>query len=140
MLASDELRNIILPRLEPRDYEGLATAPIFQSLKELGADDKEISFESLSEATADNSITAEVLPRLMINAAAESFDESLADANSCLDALRLIKLDRDIDELSSRIAEADRAGEDQLRDQLAMKKLGLSKQRGSFLPHGKAAN
>ena len=140
LLASDELRNIILPRLEPTDYEGLATAPIFQSLKELGADDKEISFESLSEATADNSITAEVLPRLMINAAAESFDESLADANSCLDALRLIKLDRDIDELSSRIAEADRAGEDQLRDQLAMKKLGLSKQRGSFLPHGKAAN
>ena len=140
LLASDELRNIILPRLEPTDYEGLATAPIFQSLKELGADDKEISFESLSEATADNSITAEVLPRLLINAAAESFDESLADANSCLDALRLIKLDRDIDELSSRIAEADRAGEDQLRDQLAMKKLELSKQRGSFLPHGKAAN
>ena len=140
LLASDELRNIILPRLEPTDYEGLATAPIFQSLKELGADDKEISFESLSEATADNSITAEVLPRLLINAAAESFDESLADANSCLDALRLIKLDRDIDELSSRIAEADRAGEDQLRDQLAMKKLELSKQRGIFLPHGKAAN
>src|SRR5947209_6822265 len=140
LLASDELRNIILPRLEPTDYEGLATAPIFQSLKELGADDKEISFESLSEATADNSITAEVLPRLMINTAAQSFDESLADANSCLDALRLMKLDRDIDELSSRIAEADRAGEDQLRDQLAMKKLELSKQRGSFLPHGKAAN
>src|SRR5207248_2583914 len=93
LLASDELRNIILPRLEPPDYEGLATAPIFQSLKELGADDKEISFESLSEATADNSITAEVLPRLLINAVAESFDESLADANSCLDALRLIKLD-----------------------------------------------
>src|SRR5438105_5158803 len=140
LLASDELRNIILPRLEPTDYEGLATAPIFQSLKELGADDKEISFESLSEATADNSITAEVLPRLLINAAAESFDESLADANSCLDALRLIKLDRDIDELSSRIAEADRAGEDQLSDLLAMKKLELLTQRGSFLPHGKAAN
>jgi len=59
----------------------------------------------------------------MMNEAAESFDESLADANSCLDALRLMKLDREIDELSSRIAEADRAGEDELRDQLAMKKL-----------------
>src|SRR3989475_3265964 len=140
LLANEELRRIVLPRLEAEDYDGLATAPIFQSLKELGADDKEISFESLSEATVDNSITAEVLPRLMINTAAQSFDESLADANSCLDALRLMKLDRDIDELGSRIAEADRAGEDQLRDQLAMKKLGLSKQRGSFLPHGKAAN
>jgi hypothetical protein len=76
----------------------------------------------------------------MMNEPAESFDESLADANSCLDALRLMKLDREIDELSSRIAEADRAGEDELRDQLAMKKLGLSKQRGTFLPHGRAAN
>ncbi|MFN2577169.1 MAG: DNA primase [Pyrinomonadaceae bacterium] len=140
LLASDELRTIILPRLEPTDYEGLATAPIFQSLKELGTGDREITFESISEATADNSISAEVLPRLMINAAAESFDESLADANSCLDALRLIKLDRDIEELSSRIAEADRGGENELRDQLAMKKLELSKQRSSFLPHGRAAN
>src|SRR5947209_13846098 len=140
LLASDELRNIILPRLEPTDYEGLVTAPIFQSLTSLNQADKEISFDSLSEATADNSSAAEILPRIMMNEPAESFDESLADANSCVDALRLMKLDRDIDELSSRIAEADRAGEDQLRDQLAMKKLELSKQRGSFLPHGKAAN
>src|SRR5882724_7212472 len=140
LLASDELRNIMLPRLEPSDYEGLATAAIFRALKELGAADKEISFDSLSEATADNSIAAEILPRIMMNEPAESFDESLADANSCLDALRLMKLDREIDEHSSRIAEADRAGEDELRDQLAMKKLGLSKQRGSFLPHGRAAN
>ncbi|HYT49994.1 MAG TPA: hypothetical protein VEL78_06355, partial [Pyrinomonadaceae bacterium] len=71
---------------------------------------------------------------------AESFDESLADANSCLDALRLMKLDRDIEELSTQIAEADRAGEAEQRDQLVMKKLELSKQRSNFLPHGKAGN
>src|SRR2546429_3555796 len=80
LLASDELRNIILPRLEPSDYEGLATAPIFQSLMSLNKADKEISFDSLSETTAENSIAVEVLPRLMINTAAESFDESLAQA------------------------------------------------------------
>jgi len=140
LLASDELRNIMLPRLEPGDYEGLATAAIFRALAELGTADKEITFDLLSEATADNSTAAEILPRIMMNEPAESFDESLADANSCLDALRLMKLDREIDELSSRIAEADRAGENELRDQLAMKKLGLSKQRGSFLPHGRAGN
>ncbi len=66
---------------------------------------------------------------------AESFDESLADANSCLDALRLMKLDRDIDELSTQIAEADRAGDAQNCDRLVMKKLELSKQRSNFLPH-----
>jgi DNA primase len=140
LVASDELRNIILPRLEPTDYEGLATSAIFQAIAALGKEDKEISFDSLSEATADNSMAAEFLPRLMMNEPAESFDESLADANSCLNALRLMKLDREIDELSSQIAEADRTGADEERDRLAMKKLELSKQRSTFLPHGKPGN
>ena len=140
LLASDELRNIILPRLEPSDYEGLATSEIFRALMALGQEDKEINFDSLSEATADNSMAAEILPRIMMNEPAESFDESLADANSCLDALRLMKLDRDIDELSTEIAEADRSGDSERLDRLAMKKLELSKKRSSFLPGGQAAN
>jgi DNA primase len=140
LVASDELRNIILPRLEPTDYEGLATSAIFRAIAALGKDDKEISFDSLSEATADNSMAAEFLPRLMMNEPAESFDESLADANSCLNALRLMKLDREIDELSAQIADADRMGENEERDRLAMKKLELSKQRSTFLPHGKSGH
>lgn len=137
LVANDELRNIILPRLEPSDYEGLATAEIFGALKELGREDKEITYESLSEATAGNQGVAAMLPRILINEPAESFDESLADANSCLDALRLMKLDREIDEISTQIAEADRADDAERRDRLAMKKLELSKQRSKFLPHGK---
>jgi DNA primase len=140
LLASDELRNIILPRLEPSDYEGLATSEIFRALMALGKEEKEINFDSLSEATADNSMAAEILPRIMMNEPAESFDESLADANSCLDALRLMKLDRDIDELSTEIAEADRSGDSERLDRLAMKKLELSKKRSSFLPQRKAAS
>lgn len=140
LVASDELRNIMLPRLEPTDYEGLPTSAIFRAIAALGKEDKEISFDSLSEATADNSMAAEFLPRLMMNEPAESFDESLADANSCLNALRLMKLDREIDELSAQIAEADRTGENEERDRLAMKKLELSKQRSTFLPHQKTGN
>src|SRR2546429_7495822 len=140
LVANDELRHIILPKLEPGDYEGLATAAIFRALKKLGEDEKEITYEALSEATADNRTAREILPRILITETAESFDESLTDANSCLDALRLMKLDRDIDELSTQIAEADRAGEDKQRDQLVMKKLELSKQRTNFLPHKKAAS
>jgi len=140
LVSSDELRNIILPRLEPTDYEGLPTAEIFRALAALGKDDREISFDSLSEAAANNSTATEFLARLMMNEPAESFDESLADANSCLDALRLMKLDREIEELSSQIAEADRAGKDEERDRLAMKKLELSKQRSIYLPHGKSEN
>ncbi len=137
LVANEELRNIILPRLEPGDYEGLATAIIFGALKQLGREDKEITYESLSEAMEGNEGAAAILPRILINEPAESFDESLADANSCLDALHLLKLDRDIDELSTQIAEADRADEAERRDRLVMQKLELSKQRSKFLPpHG----
>jgi DNA primase len=138
LVANDELRNIILPKLEPGDDEGLATAAIFGALRKLGEDEKEITYEALSEATADNRTATEILPRILITEPAESFDESLTDANSCLDALRLLKLDRDIDELSTQIAEADRAGDEALRDQLVMKKLALSKQRTNFLPQAQA--
>jgi DNA primase len=134
LVANDELRNIILPRLEPADYEGLATVAIFRALKELATEEKEITFEALSEATADDRGAAEILPRILINEPAESFDESLADANRCLDALRLMKLDRDIEELATQIAEADRAGDDERRDRLVMEKLELSKRRSNFLP------
>jgi DNA primase len=140
LVQSDELRNIVLPRLEPTEYEALATSAIFRAIAALGKEDKEISFDSLSEATADNSMAAEFLPRLMMNEPSESFDESLADANSCLNALRLMKLDREIDELSAQIADADRLGENDERDRLAMKKLELSKQRSTFLQHGKTGN
>jgi replicative DNA helicase len=140
LLTSDELRKIILPRLEPEDYEALATEAIFRALQALAKDDQEISFDSLSQAASDSPAVAEVLPRLMLYEAPDSFDESLADANSCLDALRLMKLDREIDELSVRIAEADRSGEDDERDRLAMNKLELSKRRSTYLPQGRAAH
>jgi DnaB-like helicase N terminal domain. len=124
LVANDELRKIILPQLDEGDYEGLATAEIFRALKALDAEGTEITYEVLTEATTNNGAVAEILPRILINEPAESFDESLSDAKSCLDALRLMKLDRWIEELSLQIAEADRAGDAERRDQLVMKKVG----------------
>src|SRR5207237_240905 len=141
LLASDELRTIILPRLEPSDYEGLATAPIFQSLMSLNKADKEINFDSLSETTADNSIAAEVLPRLMINTVAESFDESLAQAERCLNSIRAIKLDQVLGDLTSRIAEAERSGNADVSLELQREHFEIRKQRDALdalLPRGHA--
>jgi len=139
LLAKEELRKIILPRLETSDYADLASGSIFRALVSLDGEDREIGFDSLSEATADDLRAGEVLARLMMTETTESFDESLAAADSCLDALRLMKLDRQIDELSSEIAEADRAGDSERRDRLAMDKLGLSKRRGGFLSQGQSS-
>src|SRR5438876_3113220 len=133
LLAHEELRKIFLPRLEASDTDDLATAPIFRALIKLSEAGSEINFDSLSEETAGGSAATDVLPRLIMNESAESFDESLATAESCLSTLHLMKLDRRIDELRSEAAEAERSGDTEGRDRLALELLELSKQRGSFL-------
>jgi DNA primase len=138
VLANKELRKIILPRLVEGDYADLATAQIFRALVKLDQEESEISFDSLSEATTDDPKASELLARLMMDEPAESFDDSLAQADSCLNALHLMKLDRRIEEMASEIAEADRAGDEERRDRLAMEKLELSKRRGSFLHQARA--
>ena len=50
-----------------------------------------------------------------------------------------MKIDRRIDELSSEVAEAERAGEDERRDRLALELLQLSKQRSDFLPQAQTS-
>src|SRR5213080_2585791 len=133
LLAHEELRKIFLPRLEASDTADLATASIFRALIKLSEAGSEISFDSLSEETAGDSLATDVLPRLIMNEVAEPFDESLATAESCLSTLRLMKLDRRIDELRSEAAEAERSGDTERRDRLAAELLELLRQRGSFL-------
>src|SRR6266566_2719206 len=133
LLANKELRKIILPRLEAADYENLASATIFRALVNLDKEDQEVGFDSLSAATADNAQAGELLPRLMMTDTTESFDESLTAANSCLNALRITNLDREIDELGSELAEAERAGDSEKVNRLAMAQLDLQIRRGALL-------
>ena len=77
---------------------------------------------------------SQLIARFMIAEPPESFDKALASADSCLDALRLLRLNRRIDEVSFEIAEAERAGDNARRDTLAIEHLQLSKQRNNFLP------
>jgi DNA primase len=139
LLANEEMRRIVLPRLEVTDYEDLATTPIFRALVKLDGEGCEINFDSMSQETAGDTVAAELLPRLIMNETTESFDESMTTADSCLDALRLMKIDRRIDELSSEVAEAERAGEAERRDRLALELLRLAKQRSDFLPQAQTS-
>lgn len=138
LLTSEELRKIVLPRLEIADYEDLATAPIFVGLLKLDEQGSEISFDSLTAEADGASLPAELLARLMMSEPTVSFDESLAAADSCVNALRLLKLDRRIDEMGLDMAEAERAGDSERRDRLAIEHLELSKRRGEFLPQAQA--
>jgi uncharacterized membrane protein (DUF106 family) len=50
-----------------------------------------------------------------------------------MNALHLTRLDRDIDELGSELAEAERAGDVEKLNQLAMKQLDLKIKRSALL-------
>jgi DNA primase len=129
LLGNEELLKIVLPRLETSDYEGLATASIFRALVKLDQDESKISFDSLTSAIADDARASELLVRLMITEENESFDDALTQADSCLTALRLTKLDRDLAELRSELGEAARAADVEKLNRLAVEQNELKIRR-----------
>src|SRR6266496_3190722 len=139
LLADEELRKIVLPRLESADYKELATAPIFRALIRLDEQGREISIDALSQETDGDSLVAELLPRLMVAEPVESFDESLTAADSCLNSIRATRLDRLIDQLRSEIGEAERVGDTDLSLNLQLKHLEVTRQKDALdalLPRG----
>jgi hypothetical protein len=59
-------------------------------------------------------------------------------AERCVDALRLLAVDRRIKELSAEIADAERNGDVELQNRLALEHLNLSRLRNSLLPNAGA--
>ena len=133
LLANPELRKIILPRLETADYENLASAPIFRALVSLDKDDREVGFDSISAAVGDDAQAEELLARLMMTETTDSFDELMAAADKSLKAIKLLNLERAIEELRAQLAEAQRAADDEKLYRLAMEEQELKKRRGTLL-------
>jgi len=133
LLSSEDLRQIVLPGLEPEDYDNLPTAPIFRALVDFQNKGKEISYSSLSEALGNDTSTAHILQRLIATPKIKSFEEALASATSCLDALRLMKVERRINDLFMETAQAEREGDADKRDRLVMERLEMDKKRNALL-------
>jgi DNA primase len=142
LLADEDLRRAILPQLEVADYEGLPTATIFAALLELERDGLPVNFDSLSARVEADPVAAEMLPRLLISDATESVtaERLPATAASCLNALRLMTVDRRINELSAELAEAERAGDSEKSGRVAVAHLELTRRRAALLPMADAAS
>jgi DNA primase len=141
LLADADLRSVVLFELESPDYEDLPTASIFRALVEGQQQGAVIDFDFLSEKIAGDPI-AELLPRLLIgeaeNDAAANSDANRLAAKRCVDALRLMKVDRRISDLTTEIAAAERNGETERRDELATEHLELARRRSALLPRAEA--
>ncbi|MCA1618212.1 MAG: DNA primase [Acidobacteria bacterium] len=143
LLHDAELRASVLPQVDASDFEGLATAAIFDALRRVEQDGAEVSFDTLDALTGDDPARA-FLPELWMyepeRAEGEATDAFLPEAESCLTTLRLMSYDRRIKELAAEITAADRAGEDALRDRLVMEDLELKRRRSALLPHAGSVN
>ncbi|HAF16236.1 MAG TPA: DNA primase [Blastocatellia bacterium] len=141
LLADAELRHGVLPKLEPGDYDDLATAPIFRALIDGEREGATINFDFLSQRTEGNPVS-DLLPSLLMIEFDESeegqFSARQLAAERCLDALRLMKVDRLISDLTSEIAAAERNGEVERRDQLSTEHLELARLRSALLPKAEA--
>jgi DNA primase len=132
-----ELRRTILPRMEAIDYEDLPTASIFRALKELDAEGAPIDFSTLTARTEGDPLAADFVPLLLMSEPerdeGEAVDDTLANAESCLQALRLMTMDRRINELGVEIATAERMGDDERRNKLALEQLEWARRKRQML-------
>jgi DNA primase len=137
LLHDPDLRAYVLPQVHGSDFEGLATAAIFEALRRAEAEGFEVNFDTLSESLGGDLAQA-FLPELWMHeperAEGEAVDVFLSEAEGCLTTLRLMSYERRIRELAAEIAAAGRAGDEARHGELTMKKFELEKQLSALRP------
>ena len=133
LFTDEEVRRRILPQLEAADYEALPTAAIFRALIEIEESGTAFDSAALLSKTETDEVAADIVPLLLMSEAqrdeGEAADNVLAIAESCLAALRLMMIDRRINELSAELAMAERAGNAERRDQLVLEHLEWARRK-----------
>jgi hypothetical protein len=96
----------------------------------------------LSRKTEGDALAVELLPMLLlgdVTATEGDFDDPHVGALRLVEALRLLNMDRHLDELKSAIASAQTAGEIEERDRLVLELSALARRRKAALPKAEAA-
>ncbi|HSE22662.1 MAG TPA: DNA primase [Pyrinomonadaceae bacterium] len=138
LLSDPHVRHEMLSRLEKSDYEFLATGIIFQAIVDLDSEGKEPDLEGLTEKLAEDIEAKELVPALLIGETQWEEGDNAPSfrvlAERCLDALRLVNIDRRIRELNAEIASAERVGDETKMVELISEYSGLNRRRRSFEP------
>ena len=115
LFADDRKRDEILRILKPEDYEDLMTAPIFRAVIDLTTNGQRLDFDSLCEKTEPENISASLIATVMMGDAGKwdtrelhAINQSLTP-DECVFSFRVMKVQDQIEQLKSELAEAERA-------------------------------
>ena len=128
-----ELRDIILPQIEPSDYENLSTAELFTAFIATHEAKKEIAPESLLEHIGDDETSIDLAHELLIGKPRREkddvIDRVLHEAENCVFSLRNMAIANRIVEISREASIAEQSGDTELFNQLTFEQLEFEKIR-----------
>ncbi|HRI04158.1 MAG TPA: DNA primase [Pyrinomonadaceae bacterium] len=128
-----DLRDAILPQLEPSDYENLSTAELFAAFNDIHASKREITPETLLEHIGDDEDAVDLAHSLLTGtprrAKEDVMDTVLHEAENCVFALRNMAIANRIMEISREATLAEQSGDAERFNQLTYEQLELEKIR-----------
>jgi hypothetical protein len=127
LIHDAELRELILPTLEPPDYEHLAAADIFRALIEIQNNGGEVTPEVLQSFVGDSDTLSILLLSEATRTEDEAMDEYLIRAEKCVLTLRVMAIDRRLREIKDEMATAEQSGSPERFNNLILEQLELSR-------------
>ena len=128
-----DLRDVIMPLLEPSDYEDLPTAEIFTAFIAAHEAGQDISPETLLEHIGDDETSLDLAHKLLTGKPCreqeDALDAVLHEAENCVFSLRNMAINTRIMEISREAVIAEQSGDEKLFNQLTFEQLELEKIR-----------
>lgn len=128
-----DLREAIIPQLEPSDYEDLATAELFEAFIAISRENKDINQETILEHIGDDETSVDLAHLLLKGEPRRDRDEVmdtvLREAENCVFTLRSMAIANRILEISREAALSEQSGDTELFNQLTYEQLELEKIR-----------
>ncbi len=133
LIFDRELQDIILPQLEPSDYENVATAEFFAAFMAAREAQQEIDIPTLLEHIGDDDTSLELARELLAGKPRREKDDAIDDvlhqAENCVFSLRNMAIANRIMEISREATLAESANDAELFNQLTFEQLELEKIR-----------
>jgi DNA primase len=115
LVFDSQLRDTIIPLLEPSDYENLATAELFEAFIAIHGEKRQIEPETLMNHVGDDEAMLDLAHSLLTGkpqrGEGDAIDGVMNEAENCVFSLRNMAIANRITEISREAAAAEQSGD-----------------------------